>query len=88
MVAEFKRYRLENFRLLTGVLQILGAVGLLIGFLVPIIGFLAAAGLALQMLLGFGVRIKIRDPLLLTAPSFIFMLMNGYLCHSFYQNLS
>ena len=56
MVREFERYRLARFRTLTGVLQLVAAVGLLIGLQFPMIGALAAAGLAVQMLLGFGVR--------------------------------
>jgi hypothetical protein len=80
MVREFKRFELPNYRKLTGILQLLGAVGLLIGFRFPIIGALAAGGLALQMLIGFGVRLKIRDPFLHGIPAFIYLLINAWLC--------
>lgn len=88
MIAEFDRYRLARFRLITGVLQIIGAGGLLAGLIYPLVGLLASGGLALQMLLGFGVRLKIRDSLLLASPSFIFMLINAYLCYGFVNALS
>lgn len=87
MVAEFQRYKLEKFRVLTGLLQILGATGLLVGLASPLIGMVASAGLAVQMLLGFCVRLKIRDSLLQAIPSFIFMWINAYLCYAFVQIL-
>ena len=77
MVMEFKRYRLARFRKITGYLQILGAAGLLIGYLAsPIVGLLASLGLSIQMLLGFGVRLLIRDSLFQCLPSFSFMMIN------------
>ena len=88
MVVEFDRYRLARFRVITGVLQIIGAAGLLAGLIYPLAGLLASGGLALQMLLGFGVRLKIRDSLLLASPSFIFMSINAYLCYEFVNALS
>ena len=84
MVAEFERYRLARFRKLTGYLQILGATGLLIGFLFsPVIGLLAALGLSVQMLLGFEVRLRIRDSFWQCLPSFSFMLINAGLVVGF-----
>ncbi len=35
LVVEFERYRLSKFRVLTGVLEVLGAIGLLVGFVFP-----------------------------------------------------
>lgn len=82
---EFKRYGLEKFGPLTAILEILGATGLLVGLLVPLILSLAAGGLALLMLLGFGVRIKIRDGFWLSLPSFLFMLLNAYIFYASWQ---
>ena len=79
---EFKRYGLEKFGPLTAILEILGATGLLVGLRVPFILSLAAAGLALLMLLGFGVRIKIKDGFWLSLPSFLFMLLNAYIFYA------
>ena len=89
MVVEFERYRLARFRMLTGYLQILGAVGLLVGFLFsPAAGLVAALGLSIQMLLGLGVRLLIRDSLLQCIPSFGFMLVNAGLVFGFVNRLT
>ncbi len=82
MKREFARYGLAKFRVMTGTLQLLGAFGLLTGLQLPWIGRLAAAGLAVLMLLGVGVRLKIKDTLLQTFPAFFYMLLNAYLCLS------
>ena len=88
MVVEFERYRLARFRMLTGYLQILGAIGLLVGFFIPAAGLVAALGLCVQMLLGFGVRLLIRDSLLQCLPSFGFMLINAGLIFGFVNRLT
>lgn len=89
MVVEFERYRLARFRKITGYLQILGAVGLLIGFLgTPIVGLLASLGLSIQMLLGFGVRLLIRDSLLQCLPSLSFTMINVGLVFGFVNRLT
>lgn len=83
MVREFTRYGLPRFRTLTGILQILGAIGLLAGLLLPAVGAMAAAGLAVLMLLGFGVRLKIRDGVLLSLPALLYLLLSIWLCAQF-----
>lgn len=86
MVEEFKRFGLTDAqRKLTGVLQILGGIGLAVGFFLhPFIALLSAAGLSLLMLLGFITRIKIKDSFYESSPSFVFMVLNGYLAYGFY----
>jgi uncharacterized membrane protein YphA (DoxX/SURF4 family) len=88
MSQEFKRFGLSKFQKLTGILQIIGATGLLMGYFYPILILIASAGLSLLMLLGFFVRLKIKDGLLLSLPSFAFMLLNLYIFlvsyHDFY----
>lgn len=80
MKVEFNRFGLNELqRKITGVLQILGGVLLLLGFVSPLIGLIAAGGLTIQMLLGFMVRLKIKDSIILSLPSFVFMILNGYL---------
>jgi len=74
--SEFKRFGLAPYRTLTGILQLLGATGLLLGLYFPLIGVLAASGLSLLMLLGFITRLKIKDSFKETFPSFLFMLIN------------
>lgn len=79
MVADFHRFGLDNLRILTGVLEILGGAGLLVGLKWrPALG-LSAAGLVLLMLIAFGVRLKMRDSVALSTPSFLLMLLNGYI---------
>lgn len=86
MVKEFHRFGLtDNQRRLTGILQTLGGIGLAVGFFLhPFIGLLSAAGLSLLMLLGFITRIKIKDSFYESSPSFVFMVLNGYLAYGFY----
>ena len=83
MVADFHRFGLDNLqinlRILTGVLEILGGAGLLIGLKWRPALWLSAAGLALLMLIAFGVRLKMRDSVALSAPSFLLMLLNVYI---------
>jgi len=75
---EFKRFKLEKFTTLTGILELLGGIGLLIGLKVGFIMLISSGGLALLMLLGFGVRIKVNDSFWLSFPSLFFMLLNLY----------
>ncbi|MFQ3226331.1 MAG: hypothetical protein ACI8Z5_002603 [Lentimonas sp.] len=79
MVVEFDRYRLRKYRVLTGVLQVLGAVGLLLGILYEPVGLIASTGLSLLMLAGFITRLKIRDPLFLCLPSLGYMALCAWL---------
>ena len=79
MQEEYARYGLKKFRSLVGILQLLGAAGLLVGFSQPWAGQSAAGGLALLMLLGVGVRIKIKDTPSQTLPAFAYMVLNAYL---------
>jgi uncharacterized membrane protein YphA (DoxX/SURF4 family) len=80
MKEEFERYGLDQFRKLIGCLQLLGGTGLLVGLVWRPASIIASGGLALLMLIGFGVRIKMKDGFLPSLPSFIFMVLNGYIC--------
>ena len=74
---EFNRYGLPRFRKLTGFLQLIGAIGLLIGlYFYPLLLLLASIGLCLLMLAGFIVRIKIKDNFIKSSPSFTFAALN------------
>lgn len=79
MKNEFKRFGLEKFGTLTAVLELIGAFGLFIGIQNYTILVFASGGLALLMLLGVGVRIKMKDSLLVSLPAFFYFLLNGYI---------
>ena len=65
--------------MLTGLLEIMGGSGLLVGLKWPPVLWFSAAGLSLLMLIGFGVRIKMRDSLVQSLPSLVLMLLNAYI---------
>lgn len=77
MEREFLRFGLARFRVLVGVLEILGGAGLLVGLGRPWALRLAAAGLCLLMTLGVAVRVWHRDGVLLTLPAAVLMVVNG-----------
>jgi hypothetical protein len=76
MVAEFERFGCSQYRIITGVLEILGAIGLAIGWFVPYLTALSAAVLATLMFLGILVRLKVGDSLLACTPAFILFVVN------------
>ncbi len=77
MKIEFKRFGLEKVGTLTAVLEILGAVGLLVGLKFQLILLISAGGLALLMFLGVAVRIKIKDSFWISLPATFFMILNA-----------
>lgn len=86
MVAEFDRYGLAGFRVLTGWLQLAGAAGVALGMAgYEPLGLLAAGGLSLQMALGVGVRLRIRDRWYQALPAFGYGCLNAYLAWGFAQ---
>jgi hypothetical protein len=79
MVAEFERYGLSRYRRLTGSLEVLGAVGLVVGYFVLPVLVLASAGLTLLMALGVATRVRVGDPVAEMVPAFALMLVNAYI---------
>ncbi len=79
MKIEFKRFGLAKVGALTAVLEILGAVGLLLGLKFPLLLLISAGGLALLMFLGVAVRIKVKDSIWISLPAFFFMVLNFYI---------
>ena len=77
MKIEFKRFGLEKFGALTAILEILGALGLLLGMSFQPILLISSGGLTILMLLGVMVRIKMKDSLLVSTPATIYMLLNA-----------
>lgn len=87
MVQEFKRWGVPRLRYVTGSLEVLGALGLIVGQWMPWIGFLAAAGLSVLMLCGVFVRIRIRDTLLQTLPAVVFLIVSVLVTSRFANHL-
>jgi hypothetical protein len=79
MQAEFVRFGLERFRVLTGLLEMLAGVGLLVGLKWPPALWLSSGGLAILMLCGVIVRISVNDRLVDMLPALILMFANGYI---------
>ena len=80
MKEEFERYDLTKYRILIGLLQLLGGLGLLVGLIWRPILITSSGGLALLMLIGFSIRLKMKDGFFLSLPSFILMIINLYIC--------
>lgn len=80
MKQEFIRFGLPGLGTLTAVFQMLGAAGLLAGFRYPILMVLASGGLALMMLLGLAVRLKVKDSLWVSLPALFFFVLNAGIC--------
>ena len=79
MKSEFKRFGLEKFGLLTAVLEIGGALGLLAGFYFNSILMISSGGLALLMFLGFLVRLRVKDSFWVSLPALFYLGMNSYI---------
>lgn len=78
MKNEFKRFNLENLGLLVIILEILGAIGLLVGIWYKPLLLVSSAGLALLMLLGVIVRFNLKDSLWITIPALFYMSLNAF----------
>jgi uncharacterized membrane protein len=86
IILEFERFVRHPWqRVLTGILQLLGGIGLILGLLIPLLGLLASMGLSALMLMGFIIRIKIKDGLIKSLPSFLYMILSIYLSIVFFQ---
>ena len=79
MHREFARYGLPHLRVLTGVLEILAGVGLLVGLYWPLALQISSGGLALLMGFALLARIRARDAVQLWLPAFALLLVNAYL---------
>ncbi len=84
MKNEFKRFGLQKVGTLTAVLELLGAVGLLVGLKIQLILLISAGGLTILMFLGVAVRVKVKDSFWISLPALFFMILNLYI---FYMSL-
>ena len=88
MLDEFARFGLSRYRRVTGGFEVLGALGLLAGLVVPSLIVVSAGGLSLLMLLGVVTRIRVRDPLLHMMPALLLLLLNLFLAVQALRGLS
>ncbi len=79
MKSEFIRFGLRKLGTLTAILEILGALGLLVGLIYNSILLFSAGGLSLLMFLGVAVRIKVKDSLWVSMPVIFFFVLNLYI---------
>lgn len=79
MIDEFARFGLSDYRRVTGAFEVLGALGLLSGLVVPALVVASAAGLSLLMLLGVITRVRVRDPWIDMLPALVLMFLNVFL---------
>ena len=78
MKIEFERFKLKKLGIYVIFLQILGALGLLVGLLFTPIMLSSSGGLSLLMFLGLVTRIKSKDNLLATLHAIFFMFLNYF----------
>ncbi|MCX6631706.1 MAG: DoxX family protein [Candidatus Solibacter sp.] len=79
MVAEFKRYRIARFRVLTGTLQVAGSLGIIVGHFYRPVLLISAGGLTVMMLLGVITRVRIKDPISAALPAFALCVLNLFI---------
>ena len=79
MVTEFDQFGLPALRKVTGILEVLGAVGLLVGYLIPPLVIAASGGLALLMALGLVVRYRSKSSLKDSLAALAMLLMNLFI---------
>jgi len=78
-IEEFERFGVAGQRKFVGVMEILGGMGVMLGLIVPLLGALAASGLALLMFLGLIVRIRVHDAVRLMVPAALLGVANTIL---------
>lgn len=79
MVNDFDRFGLSSFRTLTGVLELLGGLGVLAGLRFPGLAKVASAGLSLLMLLGVLVRLRAGDGAMQAVPATVLCAVNAWI---------
>jgi hypothetical protein len=79
MRRDFERFGLGRLRTLVGTLEVLGALGLIVGQLWPPLVPLSAGGLALMMFVGVTTRIRVLDSLAQTLPALLLMCVNLFI---------
>lgn len=79
MADDFERFGIPRLRRPTGVLEILGALGLAVGYGLPVVAASSAAGLAILMLAAIAARVKARDTLVSMLPAAFLFCTNAFI---------
>jgi len=89
MEDEFERYGLKRLRHLTGMLEVSGGFGLLLGIFLklPALLFASALGLSLLMICGVFVRLRIKDSFSQCLPALILLVVNAIIAFKIFQVL-
>ncbi len=81
MIDEYKRWGYDKNRKLIGFFQLLGGIGLFIGFKYNLILIISSLSLTIMMVFAIFVRIKIRDNISEILPAFTYLLLNGIILY-------
>ncbi len=79
MAADFERFGMPRLRVLTGTLEVLGALGLIAGQFIDGLVIISAGGLTVLMALGLLTRLRFRDSVRESLPAFVLMVSNAYI---------
>ena len=79
MKSEFNRWGISKFRVVVGCAQLTGGFGLLLGFYFPLMTLLSSLGLTVLMLLGFILRLIVKDGIVKSSPAFIYIIINLFI---------
>lgn len=79
VIADHARYGSPHLRVLTGLLQLAGSLGLLAGYFSRVLLLLSAGGLAALMLAALLFRIRLRDPVAAMLPALGFLGLNLFI---------
>ena len=84
MILEYERWGCEKFRETIAILQILGSIGLLIGYYFTLLLPLVSALFTLMMIVAIFVRIRIKDNIIKLLPAILYAVINFII---FYKSL-
>ena len=76
MKNEFRRYKLNNLRIPTGILQIIFSCVMMYGLYEPILVTLSSLLLAVMMAVAVAVRLRIKDSLKSSLPAAAYLVIN------------
>jgi hypothetical protein len=79
MRKDFDRFGISQLRILTGVLEVSGALGLIAGYFLVELAVLSGGGLALLMTIGLLARLRHRDSIQQMLPAAILIVVNVFI---------